>query len=261
MINRDTFFKALYSCEDYVEIQPQFYIYVRLYKSAYKSAFNPAQLIDKGIQIIDEKVITSNGNSVGYFNHATMNTSLKDNFLGLTIAKGDKPDLRPEIIGKASTSNNYIQSCDRNKSQYSVYALSCTDKDYENVCNLLNQQTKYNLTDYSAKQNAIIALSRISYNIINLFKRKKQKSREDFNDLDKHTGLVCSTFVMNVLYHCVNKVHKLVDNKNFFINLFTPNDIVNKIPGMKFCFGGTFNTYLQDCSNFIKLHPEHGALL
>lgn len=256
MINNENIFSLENSSQPH-----NFYVYVRLYRSVYKSAFNPANIIDKGLQIIDQKARVSNGNQVEFFNHSAINVNLKDNFLGLTIAPGDKPDLRPETIDKKKTNNNYINSCDHDKSQYSVYTMECSSEDYSNICNLLKMQTKFDLTEYSTVQNAIIALSKISYNIINLFKHKRSTSREDFNDVDKHTGQVCSTFIMNVLYNCVKKVRKYIDRKHLSVDLFTPNDIVNKIPDMKFCFGGTFNTYITDCNNFIKTHPEHGALL
>lgn len=257
MINNDNIF----SLEGNDKQPHNFYVYVRLYSAVYKSKLNAASLLDKGIKLIDQKTNTSNGNKIKHFNHATINNNLKDNFLGLTLAPGDKADLRVESISRESTSNNYINSCDHDKSQYSVYAVKCTKEDYNKVCKMLRRQARNDITDYSVKQNVVIATSKIVSNIINLFKHKKQNSHEDFNDLDKNTGAVCSTFVMNVLYHCINKLHNKIDKNHMHINLFTPNDIINKIPDMKFCFGGTFNSYKQDCKNFIESHPEHGELL
>lgn len=237
------------------------YIFFRLYNPAYKNPLYIANMLKGGISI------TRTGD-VPDVSHASINFSLDDNYIGLTLT--GEPQLSPEECN-VPQSNEYMKACDPEKSEQITYALKVTEEEYEKTKSFVNHYVSTSDIKYATSLNFKIALFSIKRKFFTPKERqqfgsliypddsKNQKvSLENSDDLPH--DFVCSTFLGYVLYNNVESVSNFFDEHNIKYEYLNVSDI-STIPGITPLFYSNWDNYLEAAKAFVKEYPEFAPYL
>ena len=217
----------------------KYYVFIRNVSSKYKNPLELTNLIDKGIKLVDKET------KDGFFNHSTISYSLKDGFVGLTLDSNIHKAKREYLTD--TSKNHYTSTADDTKSKYVVYMLEVSKSEYDKIKDMIDYSVRAIKLDYSVITNFFIGLKLIGNKLG--FNRQSTES----NKFERYK-LVCSTFVAYILAKCVSSIKMKFSKKDMFT--MTPNDIVNRIPGLKHAFGGIWKDYNKDCDKYILRHPK-----
>lgn len=233
------------------------YIFIRLIKAVYKNSLNPANILGKFINFVDNPIKRTNM----IYNHATISTDLKDNFYGLTTGSGKEMDFKIESVLRPEN-NRYLNGGNQNLSEFAVYGLKVKKSEYANVKNFLNLSLKNGNLVYNVFDLPLIGMKafkdKMKMQLDKIFKKSTEDQKnEDINKItNKMNSLfVCSTLVSYIIWKFTN-IGKLMDKKNLQYGNCTPDDLVNKIPKMHFLFNGKWTEYNYKVMNFIAKHDN-----
>ena len=237
------------------------YIFFRLYNPAYKNPLYIANMLKGGISI------TRTGD-VPDVSHASINFSLDDNYIGLTLT--GEPQLSPEECS-VPQSNEYMKACDPEKSEQITYALKVTEEEYEKTKSFVNHYVSTSDIKYATSLNFKIALFSIKRKFFTPKERQqfgsliypddsinKKVSLENSDDLPH--DFVCSTFLGYVLYNNVESVSNFFDEHDIKYEYLNVSDI-STIPGITPLFYSNWDNYLEAAKAFVKEYPEFAPYL
>lgn len=218
------------------------YIFIRNVRSVYKNKLEPSAILDKGIKLVDKEAKDSK-----FYNHSTLNVSLKDGFIGLTADKvNKKTSVKQEFITRPEATV-YTNTCDPKKSQYGVFAIPVTKQQKQEISKMLNNSLHNPNIDYSTMTNFLIG-AKLILNKLGL----KSSESHHFDD----TKLVCSSFVAYILLKCCPDLAEEFKKHNIDYSKLTPNSITRAIPNCRKLFGGYWINYEKDVQTYLKRHPE-----
>lgn len=217
------------------------YIFIRNVKGVYKNKLSPTNILDKGIRLVDKR-----SKDKAFYNHSTINTTLNDNFVGLTLDNDKRSVKRESIVHTEFT--KYTNGCDQNLSTYTIFAIPVTKNERQEIEKMLNNAINNPNINYSVITNFLIGLKLIH----NKLHQDTSIESHQFND----TNLVCSTFIAYILTKCSSKIKNIFDKKNIDYSRITPNGLTNAIPDCKKLFSGVWKDYDNDLQKYLKKHPE-----
>ena len=226
------------------------YCFIRLYQTHYKNAFSAGGLLKAANEFISPE-----GANKKKYTHAAMNYKLNDNFIGLNFDGNSNNDVKIENMRTEAVS--YESPKDRKKSQFDIFAVKLTQKEYENLRKNLNYIKTSNKFVYDFKRllhiSGIILFRRIKEF---LFDRKK--SSKEALDVDlrvANESLVCSTFVAFVLTQISPRYAEYFKKQNLSVHSITPNDLTF-LPGIIYMYGGTWPEYSIKTRDYIRKNPQ-----
>lgn len=220
--------------------ETKYYVFIRVYDCKY-SKFNVASVLDKGIKFVDEK----NPITGICYNHASINATLDDRFLGMT--QNDVSDLYIENINVKNPKNSFIKKADPDKSLFSIFYCELDKSDYNRLKKLLNYDFKYkDMIKYSVIACGVIGVAKLSQMIHKSFRQ----SSEAIENKPEVSKFVCSTFCSYILSN-LNKFKRTITD----YKMYSPNDLVTKL-NMTHLVTGKWNEYNNLIKQVVKDHPE-----
>lgn len=240
--------------------KPEAFVFIRLYQSYYSSKTNPAWIIDKAIRVVEKKDPTTGH----IYNHAAISPRLEDAFLGLSTgvnAELHEYNLKTECL--VTPSNSYIKGCDPEKSEFTVYAVPVTNEEYSRIQSFLQAERSNKGLTWVPTDIIPAAIKKISEKVSNKNGDFNDKSKEDAPAAGepqngKHTinideKMVCSGFCAHVLVSCT-KYRNYFAKHGIDWHKLSPNDLVNKLDFVKYCFHGAFKDYDNAAKEFVSKH-------
>ena len=229
------------------------YIFIRLYDPTYKG-ITAATFLKRGVKMTEVNKIDSS--------HAAINWNLKDGFYGLTLKK--EQDAFNKEFCVTPESNEYMATCDANKSTCRVYYIKCSPQEYTRTKNMIVNLARQHKLVYDVAYNFIISLNCIKRKFFTK-KDKRLLGRESaeimsYESAKKEmepipTKFVCSTLVAYILYSTISKVKNWFNNHNVNYKKVTPSDL-SVIRGMKQAFFCKWSDYNKVAKEFAEKHPE-----
>ena len=232
------------------------YIFFRLLNPSYKNPLYIANLLKGGISITKTEDVPD-------VSHASMNFTLDDNYIGLTL--GGEYQLTEEECA-IPENNKYMKNCDPEKSQQITYALKVSEEEYEKTKNFINHYLQSTELKYTSSLNFKIALFSIKKKFFTpkdhqqfgslIYPDDAQNQKVDIEtDEDLLNNFVCSTFVGYVLYNNVESVSNFFDENNIKYEYLNVSDI-SLIPGIVPLFYSNWDTYQDAALAFVDEYPE-----
>lgn len=222
-----------------VQEEKKYFIFLRLY-NPYSSFNIGSNILQKGIEM------TETHNTSG--SHISIGFDLSDNFYGLTLYA--KPNLKLEQCTNTS-SNEYMKSCNPNKSLQTTYALEVSKKEYETAYLWIKRKAESKTTHYSVSENFKIARKFLNSNSKIGKLNKPLSQEEESREFEQQNTFVCSTFICHVLYSSVNSIREYINDNLIDPDYTTPTDIIS-MPGIKQLFTSSWDNYNIAAQNFVK---------
>lgn len=225
------------------EGEKPYFIFLRLY-NPYSSYNIGSNILQKGIEL------TETHNTSG--SHISIGFDLSDNFYGLTLYA--KPNLKIEQCTDTST-NEYMKTCNPNKSLQTTYALEVSKKEYETAYLWVKRKAETEETHYSIGENFKIAGMLLNSNPNSRKADKPLSQEEEFHEFEEQNKFVCSSFVCHVLYSSVDMIRNYMNENLIDPDYTTPTDIIS-MPGFKHLFTSTWVDYNKAAQGFVQLNES-----
>lgn len=231
------------------------YVFCRLYDVVYKPSWIAMTLLKYQIYLLKA---AKNGHR---YAHASINYSLRDNFVGLTF--GGKTQAKEESCVNTGT-NRYMDMCDPAKSKFSIVAIPVTMAEYNRIRAAINNakgnsELKYDtLQIYGVPFYAIRGKASLeSINSISLTEKRSTESESapTASEVFESHKFVCSSFCFYILSRCSNRIKHYLHEKKISVRGLPPNAIT-EIPTSKIVASGYWNEYDKRIKELLKRRPE-----
>ena len=226
------------------------YIFLRLYNPHAKYNLGTV-ILQKGLEYVEQHDVSGSHIAIGF--------DLTDNFYGLTLYAN--PNLKKEQCTN-TLSNEFMKSCDPQKSLQTTFAYPVSQKEYETAIAWVNRKLQNQSTSYSIADNfkmAGVAVKRKNNHDSKKMK-KTQTKEEEFREFEKMNKFVCSTFISHVLFSSVDSIRNYMNENLIDPNYVMPTDIVT-MPGMQRLFTSTWDEFNNSAKNFTSENPKFSKYL
>lgn len=221
------------------------YIFLRLYNPHAKYNLGTV-ILQKGLEYVEQHDVSGSHIAIGF--------DLTDNFYGLTLYAN--PNLKKEQCTN-TLSNEFMKSCDPQKSLQTTFAYPVSQKEYETAIAWVKRKVESQSTTYSIADNfkmAGVAVKRKS-NPDTKKSKKPQTQEEEFKEFEEMNKFVCSTFISHVLFSSVDSIRDYMNENLIDPNYTMPTDIIT-MPGMQKLFTSTWEEFNDGAKEFANQNPE-----
>ena len=226
------------------------YIFIRLYDPKYSNPLYIANLLKGGMSVteLSEDIVS----------HSSINSSLDDNYYGLTM--GGKFQLTTESCTNVKN-HKYMSKCDPKTSTQITFAIKVKTEEAEKIKQSLEAYSKDPLLTYDTFANFKIGIFEIGRKFFTPKKYQGLKKNYLPNVRKKDVkNFVCSTFIAYILINNVPEIEQWFKKHNFDYSYIGVSDLTH-IPGMTKLFSSTWENYNIAAFQFTQEYPEFQTYL
>lgn len=226
------------------------YIFIRLYDPKYSNPLYIANLLKGGMSVteLSEDIVS----------HSSINSSLDDNYYGLTM--GGKFQLTTESCTNVKN-HKYMGKCDPKTSTQITFAIKVKTEEAEKIKQSLEAYSKDPLLTYDTFANFKIGIFEIGRKFFTPKKYQGLKKNYLPNVRKKDVkNFVCSTFIAYILISNVPEIEQWFMKHNFDYSYIGVSDLTH-IPGMTKLFSSTWENYNIAAFQFTQEYPEFQTYL
>lgn len=226
------------------------YIFIRLYDPKYSNPLYIANLLKGGMSVteLSEDIVS----------HSSINSSLDDNYYGLTM--GGKFQLTTESCTNVKN-HKYMGKCDPKTSTQITFAIKVKTEEAEKIKQSLEAYSKDPMLTYDTFANFKIGIFEIGRKFFTPKKYRGLKKNYLPNVRKKDVkNFVCSTFIAYILINNVPEIEEWFKKHNFDYSYIGVSDLTH-IPGMTKLFSSTWENYNIAAFQFTQEYPEFQTYL
>lgn len=226
------------------------YIFIRLYDPKYSNPLYIANLLKGGMSVteLSEDIVS----------HSSINSSLDDNYYGLTM--GGKFQLTTESCTNVKN-HKYMGKCDPKTSTQITFAIKVKTEEAEKIKQSLEAYSNDPLLTYDTFANFKIGIFEIGRKFFTPKKYRGLKKNYLPNVRKKDVkNFVCSTFIAYILINNVPEIEEWFKKHNFDYSYIGVSDLTH-IPGMTKLFSSTWENYNIAAFQFTQEYPEFQTYL